>query len=423
MSFMLDQVPDIDFAKKDPALIEAETMRDFELRFRALTKIAKTLAPGDPTRLLLLSGVHWVSQNRVDIDFTGKENLLKYSHGPYLDNLAALYGERTLRLPYSFAYTTLRFALSAVLPFTAMIPIGTQATSNGILIFETIQTGVIPAGTLSVDVPARSTTGGAELNGLLVGQIATLVNWNQDFALTVGNVTETAGGSGIETDDHYRERIWLAPESLSTCGPIGAYEFWAKTAHPDIIDAAVYSAPEIAGEVHLFPLMIGGELPTPEILELVYAVCNYEKVRPLNDYLFVMAPEVYEFDLELTYWILRIHQTLAAEIHASVQRVVYEWLLWQRSKVGRDINVTQLIRLIRETGAKRVEVMREAETEPETADLPPPEFRGRLAPGDIPPEGQANLTIPSPPFTPLSYHQLAVGRMPPLIHFGGFEEE
>lgn len=398
MPLALDRVPDIDFAVKDPALIQAEVLRDYELRFLALTQIAKTLAPGDPTRLVLLVGAHWLVHDRVDIDFTGKHNLLKYARGPFLDNIAALYGERTLRLEEAHATTTLRFTLTQELPFTALVPLGTGATSNGDIVFRTIESGVIAPGEMSVEVRALSVGRGHEYNGFAPGQISTLVDWNQTFAVTVVNTLETTGGSGIEDDEHYRERIWLAPESFSTCGPVGAYEFWAKSAHPEIIDVAVHSAPEIAGEVHLYPLMRNGELPTQEILDLVYAECSAEKRRPLTDYVFAEFPLVHEFELELTYWLWLHDQTLAALIGENVRRAVDSWLLWTRSRVGRDIIPTQLIRLIQEAGVKRVAVRRPA-------------------------PGEQELTIPSPPYTPLAYNEVAIIKGVPVINFGGFEDE
>ena len=47
-----------------------------------------------------------------------------------------------------------------------------------------------------------------------------------------------------EKDDVYRQRLALAPEAWSTCGPDGAYLFYALSASPNILDAAVYSEDE-----------------------------------------------------------------------------------------------------------------------------------------------------------------------------------
>ena len=39
----------------------------------------------------------------------------------------------------------------------------------------------------------------------------------------------------------YNEETMLAPSKLSTAGPAGAYEYWAKTADPSISDVKVVS--------------------------------------------------------------------------------------------------------------------------------------------------------------------------------------
>src|SRR4030095_2324786 len=147
----LDFVPDIDFAVKDPTVIESEVILDYQSAFLTLTGVAKTLAPGDPVRLHLLAVCHWMSHQRVLIDFTGKMNLLKYAHDDYLDNLAALHGSRALRLQPAPAMTTLRFTLAAALAFDALIAQGTQCQAPNSIIFETTEDGFIPAGQLSVD--------------------------------------------------------------------------------------------------------------------------------------------------------------------------------------------------------------------------------------------------------------------------------
>jgi phage-related baseplate assembly protein len=226
---------------------------------------------------------------------------------------------------------------------------------------------------------------GSRYNGLTDGEISALVNWNQGFALEVSNIDTTQGGADLDEDEHYRDRVWLAPESFSTCGPVGAYEFWAKSAHPDIMDVMVYSGPEIAGEVHLFPLMYNGELPSDEVLQAVYDTCNFEKRRPLTDYVFVMRPEVVNYEVELTYWIWRHDQLQAENIINRVVAAVHQWALWTRSAVGRDVIPSQLIRLVQEAGVKRVEVEK-------------------------------------PVFTRLRYNEVAIMYATPILHFGGLED-
>jgi phage-related baseplate assembly protein len=385
----LDYVPDIDFAVKDPNVIESEVILDYQQAFLTLTGVAKTLAPGDPVRLHLLAVCHWLSHQRTLIDFTGKMNLLKYAHDDYLDNLAALHGSRALRLQPAPAMTTLRFTLAAPLAFDALIAQGTQCQAPNSIIFETTEDGFILAGQVTVDVTAQALLDGTIGNGFAPGQINSLINWNQPFAITVTNTTTTDGGSDEETDEQYRYRIWLAIESYSTCGPSGAYEFWALSAHPDIIQVVVHSAPEIAGEVWIYPLLKDGQLPTPEILDLVLAKCSAKTVRPVTDYVTVFVPTVVNYSLDMDYYISTDNEVLAGSITAAVTQAVNDWILWQRSYVGRDLNCDELIKRCLEVGAKRVVI-----------------------------------NTPTPAFQTLTYNELAchTDTPTPVINYAGLEE-
>ena len=349
-------VPDIDFAEKDPAVIVSEVVLDYQAAFLALTGIAKTLAPGDPVRLHLLVVCHWLSHQRVLIDFTGKQNLLKYAKGDFLDNLAALYGDRTHRLQASPALTTLRFTLAAPIAFTAVIPKGTMCQAPNAVVFQTLADGLIPSISTYTEVPAKALVDGIVGNGFAPGQIRSIINWNQPYGVSVENTVITAGGSDQENDDQYRYRVWLAIESFSTCGPRDAYEFWALSAHPDIIQCVVYSAPDIAGEVHLYPLLKGGNLPTQPILDLVLRSCNVDTRRPVTDYVFAHVPAVVTYRLNMDYWIEQDNEVLLDTIKANVEQAVAEWILWQRSYVSRDLNCDELRKRCLQAGAKRIVV-------------------------------------------------------------------
>jgi phage-related baseplate assembly protein len=386
----LDQVPDIDFAVTDPTTIENDVIVAYQVAFLALTGIAKNLAPADPVRLHLLVVCNWLSQQRSIIDFTGKQNLLKYATGAYLDNLAALLGQRTLRLPAAAATTTLQFTLGAALPFDAVIPAGTQVQAPNSIIFATDADGILPAGSTVVAVTATASLTGSLGNGFTPGQVGSLVNWNQAFAVSVTNTTTTAGGSDAESDDRYRYRIWLAIESFSTCGPEQAYEFWALSADPDIIQCVVYSAPEIAGEVWLYPLLSGGVVPTDDILTLVEAACSDSTRRPVTDFVTAYAPTLVTYTLDITYYIVSENEVLFATIQAAVEQAVADWILWQRSFISRDLNGDELIKRCLEAGAKRIVI-----------------------------------NSPSPSYVVRAYNELAVHDpdVDPVITFGGYEDQ
>jgi phage-related baseplate assembly protein len=360
--FDLSTVPDIDFAQKDVSIIESQVVTNYENYWYLITRINKTLGRADPVRLFLLNVVYQLCVQRSIIDSTGKQNLIKYARGDNLDNIGARWGPtRGKRLPATSASCMLRFSLSAALPIEAVIPYNTLAQSNSEIQFGTIREVIIPVGQLTVDVPATAVQVGSLGNNLLPGQINQLVSWNAPFLIQVTNITETSGGSERETDDRFRMRIWMAPESFSVAGPYGAYEYWTSSANSNITDVSIWSAPEVAGQVFVYFLMEGGRLPTQDEREQVYAVVNADDIRPLTDWVHAGigedeggAPEVVLYHIDATFYIDQAKAVFAEQIRAGVETAFERYKIWQRSEIGRDINPSVMIQMLMNAGAKRI---------------------------------------------------------------------
>lgn len=338
-------LPDIQFVSANPEEVKTEMVADYE------SKSGKKLYPGDPVRLLLFSVADVIVQQRALINFSAKMNLLRYATGDYLDHLGALV--ETPRLDDTASMTTMRFHLSAPRPNAETIPAGTRSSPGTELYFATTEVREIPAGSLYADVPALCLTAGLIGNGYLPGQINVLVD-PLPFVARVENITESSGGADKEADDPYRERIYISPERFSVAGPTGAYEYWARSASKDIMSVLVWSPSD--GVVEIRVLMNGGELPTQDILDKVYAACNPETVRPLTDRVFVLAPNVVNYDIDMTYWIDRTNATEATTIQSNVQKAVDDFVLWQKSRIGRDINPSELMKRVMNAGARRVSI-------------------------------------------------------------------
>jgi len=374
MSTSLDNLPDITFAEKNTEVIVSELIADFE------AAAGRKLYPGDPLRLFLLSFAKFISLLRSDIDFSGKQNLLRYAGEGYLENLAALLG--VTRLEPSSAMVTFRFYLSAAQSSAVTIPAGTRITDEGKVYFATTLAVEIPAGKLSVDVPAECMETGEKGNGYYPGQLKTLVDPFPYFG-SVANITLSSGGADRESLEALRERVRVAPESFSSAGPYGAYKYWAKTASQLITDVSV-ETPE-PGVVEIIPLLEGGEMPTQDILDAVADKCSDDTRRPLTDKVVVKAPEVVYYDLEMTYYIARSSSSIGLSIQSSVAKAIEIYALWQKSALGRDINPSKLVEMVMAAGAKRVE-------------------------------------ITSPAFQALNYDQLAVANAP-VVTYGGLEDD
>ena len=336
---------DISFCETDTETVEQAVITTYQ----GLT--GTTLYPGDPVRLFLEALAAVIAQQRVLIDQAGKSNLVKYAAGGYLDAIGEM--TDTTRLEATVAIVTVEFTLSAALASAVNIPAGTQVSPDGQLFFETTEAVEIPAGELSVSVSCDCMSAGTVGNGFLPGQITKLVD-QFPYVLSVTNTTTSSGGSDEESDEAYAERIILAPEKYSVAGPGGAYEYWAKTAHQDIIDIAVYS-PE-AGSVTVIPLAVGGTSPSAEIISAVESLLNERDKRPLTDAVTVQVPEIVSYDLTLTYYISTDDMSLVDTIQGDVNTAIEEYQAWQRKKLGRDINPSELTMRVMAAGAKRVNI-------------------------------------------------------------------
>lgn len=341
----LVELPDIKFVEDDAEKVFGEMVTVFQ------SFTGRILNRADPEMLALRAFAQIIIQQRVLINKVAKGELLRYAKGIVLDYL----GEpETPRLQAEPAITTVRFTLSIPLLTPQIIPTGTRIApegAEGSILFATKAAVTIPVGITTADVLAECLTPGVIGNGFLPGQINALID-PLPFVASVANLTTTAGGADIEDDDSYRERIRMAPESFSTAGPEEGYKYWAKTASAAIVDVAAVS--EAPSEVTVVPLLEGGIIPTQTVLDAVAEKVNARKVRPLTDKVTVKAPETVAYNIDITYYINRNRAAEEDVIKAEVNKAVEVYRLWQKSKLGRDINPSELIWRVMSAGALRV---------------------------------------------------------------------
>ena len=182
-------------------------------------------------------------------------NLLKYSYGPFLDNLAAMKG--ITREQAKPARTMVRFTLSGIRPDIVEIPVGTRVT-NGDVYFQTEAYAAIQTGQTQVDVPCACMSPGTHGNDLGVGEINVLVD-PVPYVAKVSNTEPTTGGADIEDDDTLKDRIYIAPSKYSVGSPEDAYYYWARTYNANISDVLIYS--ENPAEVIMEFIMQDGRTP------------------------------------------------------------------------------------------------------------------------------------------------------------------
>lgn len=311
----------------------------------------RTLERADPIRLFILSICYIVILLLKVINYTGKQNLLRYSAGKYLDELGYLMD--TERLAATPAQTTVKVTLSDTFTKDTVIPKGIRVSPDGNIYFATDEVLIIGAGKKEGTISATCTQVGTIGNGFLPGQIRLIIDPNP-YVQAMENTTLSEGGSEIEEDDVYRERIHNSPEKFSVAGPDGAYEFWARSASALIQDVRVVSP--VPGDVDIYAILQGGELPQQELLDEIYTICNDKKIRPLTDHVFVKTPEIIKYDINVTYFVHIDDQYKLTEISAAVESAVNNFVLWTKSKIGRDINITELHSRILAAGVKRADI-------------------------------------------------------------------
>ena len=352
MTTKVREYPDIHFVDTDTNTVVNALIQSYE----AFT--GRTLYPADPARLFILWVADIIIQERVNIDFSARQNVPRYAEGEYLDSLAELFKD-AYRLEPEKAKTTLRFTLSIPLEVATIVPAGTRVTVDGEIIFQTVQALTIPAGDLFGDVEAECQTAGEIGNGFVPGQITQLIDIFPYFG-SVENVSESDGGADEESDAAFYERMRESVETFSTAGPLGAYEYYAKSASALIVDVKATS-PE-PGEVDVRVLLSGGQLPGEEILKEVLDILNADKVRPLTDHGTVAAPETVPYDIDFTYWTQEGGAVSDEKVAENIAAAVRTFKEWQGAKMGRDVNPSYLISLLMQAGAKRVKVRSPVDT-------------------------------------------------------------
>lgn len=344
-------LPDVSFID-DVTLddIQAQLVSDYIAKYEEITGETPELTPADPVTLILYACSVQIFQTMLYVDRAGKQDLLKYSYGEFLDNLAALKG--ISREPAKPAVVTMRFSLAALRPDTVAIPEGTRV-SNGDLYFETDEYAEIPSGDTYVDVTATCQTDGEDGNGLLPGEINVLVD-PIAYVASVANTETSIGGVDIEDDDTLASRVYIAPSKYSVAGPEEAYRYWITQFNSSISD--VYLTSPEAGQVLIEFILEGGELPNEAMVRSLADYLANENIRPLTDQVTVQVPATTTFNVDVQYWINRSDINRAATIQAAVEQAVATYIAWQQSKIGRDINPDKLISLMEQAGAKRVSV-------------------------------------------------------------------
>lgn len=335
-----------DFINRDAATILAETIANYE------TKTGRVLEPAQVETLQLQTFAYRELLLRNQVQDAAMQNLLEFARFPMLDYLGDFLGVQ--RLPSQSARTTIEFTLTPG-HGDIVIPLGTRIqTSDGRAVFELVQDTPVLTGTDTATVTAIAQQPGKLGNDYALGTISVILD-PQPYLATAANTSISEGGSDEENDDQLRERIRLAPNRFSNAGPYKAYEFYAASASPLIIDVAIENrhyqdgdviptgksiGDVIPGTVEVFPLMADLAETPSEILDAVLAVLNADKIRPLNDIVYATSPTA--VDTTIVVDLTLYEEAVQVDIVPVVQANLEAFRDGRRKLLGQDIVIDQI---------------------------------------------------------------------------------
>jgi phage-related baseplate assembly protein len=324
MSLLDRLLPEPSFVTRDPQTVTQELITLYE----SLT--GKTLYPAQVERLLVDLISYRESLMRDALQDAAKLNLVRYSRAPVLDYLGENIG--VARLDATRAAATFRFNFDPAPSSATLLPAGTEI-EGGSVSFVTTDDAYVQAGSLSIDLYAECSVEGVTGNGFVAGQIKTLSSEIAGLSVSgVANIDVSAGGADSESDDHYRERIVLAPEQFSNAGSVGAYRYHALSASQEIIDVAIVSP--TPGVINLHPLVKTG-LPSTAVKNAVYKACNADDKRPLTDQVSVLDPVIVDYTITAQLTVYSYADASVALAEAIKAAEAYK--IRMQSALGKDI--------------------------------------------------------------------------------------
>lgn len=329
-----------------------EMVTDYEKKYEEETQMRIVLRPGDKEHIHLrvLAGQYF--QMYCQMDYAAKMNLLRYSKGDFLKHLGAF--KKTFIQEPRAAVCTVRFTLSEAREEAVGIPEETRVTAGDGVYFATNEYAEVPAGASYVDVGCTCEEAGTIGNKYAPGQLEIIVD-PVPYVAGAANITESDGGSGEESEESFRERIFLAPSSYSVAGPSDAYEYWVKQFNSAAIEDVKICEP-FEAVVDIRILLLGGDLPSRAFCDGCLQYLKENPIIPLTDNDIVAPPDVVEYSLKAKYFISRSDIRNIKTIRESIESAKDTYLNWQRAKIGRDINPDALIEFVRAAGGKRLEI-------------------------------------------------------------------
>lgn len=154
----------------------------------------------------------------------------------------------------------------------------------------------------------------------------------------------------LETDDSYRKRIQLSPESFTTAGPYSAYLYHAISADGAVKDVSI-TRPR-PGDVAVYVMSHTETGLSSEVtITNVSAALNDENVRPLNDTVLVRNVSIvnYSIQAEIVFYTDSYQDLIYQTALDSLQNFIA-----RNHLIGRDITRSGIIASLKVEGVQDV---------------------------------------------------------------------
>ena len=285
-------------------------------------------------RLRVLAGE--LTRLRAEVLWLRRQAFPQTATGEWLDRHGEARGV-TRRLTH-YAQGELTFSRGIPLSFDLELPAGQvcASTGNNAAEFVTTQTGVLPAGELTLTVPARAVLPGVDGN-VVAGKVTVMIDAPEGFQY-VNNPTAFTGGSDAESDDLFRARVLAAYAVPATAANAALYRSLALSVEGV---ASVQVVPRFngAGTVKVYVWGTQG-LPDQTLLDKVQAVLDDQREPAVAVTVVSANPSNRTVDLRL-----RLED--GADADRALQAVTEAITRWFAARqIGDPLYLTQLTRVV-----------------------------------------------------------------------------
>ncbi|WP_338804801.1 baseplate assembly protein [Xenorhabdus griffiniae] len=156
----------------------------------------------------------------------------------------------------------------------------------------------------------------------------------------------------LESDADFRVRIPQAFEGLSVAGPVGSYEYHARSADGRVADASVISPAPAYVTVSILSRE-GNGTASEELIAVVSRALNDEDVRPVADRLTVQSTQIIDYEIEAVLYCYPTpeYEPILQDARARLARYTAE-----QHRIGRDIVRSAIYAALHVPGVQRVEL-------------------------------------------------------------------